>query len=43
MKGKTSDKARLQHILVAINEIENYTSKITLDDSQNHPKRSLHQ
>ena len=32
MKGKTGDKARLHHILVAINEIENYTSKITFDD-----------
>ena len=32
MKGKTGDKARLQHILVAINEIENYTRKITLDE-----------
>lgn len=32
MKGKTSDKARLQHILDAINEIENYTSNITFDE-----------
>ena len=32
MKGKTSDKARLQHILDAINEIENYTRNITIDE-----------
>ena len=32
MKGKTSDKARLHHILDAINEIENYTRNITLDE-----------
>ena len=31
MKGKTSDKARLQHILDAINEIENYSRNITYD------------
>jgi len=32
MKGKTSDKARLQHILEAILEIENYTRNITIDE-----------
>jgi len=32
MKGKTSDKARLQHILDAIIEIENYTRNITIDE-----------
>lgn len=32
MKGKTSDKARLQHILDAINDIENYTRNITIDE-----------
>jgi uncharacterized protein with HEPN domain len=32
MKGKISDKARLQHILDAICEIENYTSQITFEE-----------
>lgn len=32
MKGKTSDKTRLLHILDAINEIENYTRNITFDE-----------
>jgi uncharacterized protein with HEPN domain len=32
MKGKTSDKARLQHILDAIHEIEDYTRNITIDE-----------
>ena len=32
MKGKTSDKARLQHILDAIYEIENYTRNVTIDE-----------
>ena len=32
MKGKISDKARLQHILDAIYEVESYTSTITFDE-----------
>ena len=32
MKGKLSDKARLQHILEAIIELENYTKGITIND-----------
>jgi len=32
MKGKTSDKVRLQHILDAIYDIENYTRNITIDE-----------
>ena len=32
MKGKASDKARLQHILDAINEIENYIRNITYNE-----------
>ena len=32
MKGKISDRARLLHILDAINEIENYTSLITIEE-----------
>jgi uncharacterized protein with HEPN domain len=32
MRGKISDRARLQHILDAICEIENYTSLITIED-----------
>lgn len=32
MKGKVSDKARLQQILEAIIEIENYTKGITIND-----------
>lgn len=32
MKGRTGDKARLHHILDAINEIENYISGITIHE-----------
>jgi len=32
MRGKLGDKARLMHILEAINEIENYISKVEFDD-----------
>jgi len=32
MKGKTSDKARLHHIVDAICEIENYTRNLTIDE-----------
>ena len=32
MKGKISDKARLQHILDAIYEVESYASTITFDE-----------
>jgi len=32
MKGKVSDKARLQHILEAISEIENYIRNITFEE-----------
>jgi uncharacterized protein with HEPN domain len=32
MKGKTSDKARLNHILDAIREIENYIRNITFNE-----------
>jgi uncharacterized protein with HEPN domain len=32
MKGKLSDKVRLQHILDAINEIENYVKSISFDE-----------
>jgi uncharacterized protein with HEPN domain len=32
MKGKISDIARMQHILDAIREIENYTSLITIEE-----------
>jgi len=32
MKGKLSDKVRLQHILDAINEIENYVKNISINE-----------
>jgi uncharacterized protein with HEPN domain len=32
MKGKLSDKVRLQHILDAISEIENYVKHISIDE-----------
>jgi len=32
MKGKLSDKVRLQHILDAIHEIENYVKNISIDE-----------
>jgi uncharacterized protein with HEPN domain len=32
MRGKLGDKARLMHILEAINEIENYISKVDFDE-----------
>lgn len=32
MKGKISDNSRLQHILDAIYEVENYTRTITIDE-----------
>jgi uncharacterized protein with HEPN domain len=32
MRGGISDKARLQHILDAIHEIENYTREITFEE-----------
>jgi len=32
MKGKVSDKARLQHIPEAISEIENYIRNITFEE-----------
>jgi len=31
MKGNLGDKARIEHILDAINEIENYINNISLD------------
>lgn len=31
MRGKLGDKARLMHILEAINEIEHYISKVDFD------------
>lgn len=32
MRGKLGDKARLMHILEAINEIENYTSNVEFNE-----------
>jgi len=32
MKGRISDKARLQHILDAIKELEKYILSITIDE-----------
>jgi uncharacterized protein with HEPN domain len=32
MKSKLGDKQRLQHILLAVQEIESYTANISFDD-----------
>ena len=32
MRGDLGDRARLQHILDAISEIESYTRQVSLDD-----------
>ena len=42
MKGKTSDKVRLKHILDAICEIENYTRNITIDEFSKSSEKNLH-
>jgi uncharacterized protein with HEPN domain len=42
MKGKISDKARLQHILDAICEIENYIRNIIIVEFSGSSEKNLH-